>query len=300
MRTALASKRPLLYSAERPSDPPIRMRLPAPQTLTTRDTILRYYRTEACGPPVVLAHGMTDNARCYERVIDHLAPKYEVIAYDARGHGGSGRIGGGVAPDAMVGDLAALIAALRLEQPVLVGHSMGAVTAALTAARNPELARGVVLEDPPLPLGHTLGIDPGEPLLSSPRWRDWHQAVVEQRGWDLDRLLTLGRTQHPHWHPIDVAGWTEAHQQVDPAIFELRHPMHDAWHDELVGSLSCPLLLLLGDPQLGSLVDRTQSERLIELLPQAEIRAIPSAGHCIRRDQFPPFVAELDTFLAGL
>ena len=54
-------------------------------------------------------------------------------------------------PDAgSADDAAAVIGALGLQKPYLLGHSMGAITAATVAANYPDLVRAVVLEDPAL------------------------------------------------------------------------------------------------------------------------------------------------------
>ena len=48
----------------------------------------------------------------------------------------------------LAADVIGLIEALQLGQPILVGHSMGGITAAVVAKERPDLVRGLVLEDP--------------------------------------------------------------------------------------------------------------------------------------------------------
>ena len=50
---------------------------------------LHYTRTGGDGPPVVLAHGVTDSGLCWARVAKALSPDFDVIMVDARGHGQS-------------------------------------------------------------------------------------------------------------------------------------------------------------------------------------------------------------------
>jgi len=57
-------------------------------TVSTDDVDLQYYRT-GDGPPVLMAHGMYDSGRRWVPLGSDLAADYDVIAYDARGHGHS-------------------------------------------------------------------------------------------------------------------------------------------------------------------------------------------------------------------
>jgi pimeloyl-ACP methyl ester carboxylesterase len=83
----------------------------------------------AAGPGVLLVHGFAQSHLCFEpQFASDLARHYRLVAYDQRGHGASEQPrdaaayqGGRVWGD----DLAAVLAAKRLERPVLVGWSMG-------------------------------------------------------------------------------------------------------------------------------------------------------------------------------
>jgi pimeloyl-ACP methyl ester carboxylesterase len=83
----------------------------------------------AAGPEVLLVHGFAQAHLCFAPQFESaLAERFRIVAYDQRGHGASGQP---LDPAAYQGsrvwadDLAAVIAAKRLERPVLVGWSMG-------------------------------------------------------------------------------------------------------------------------------------------------------------------------------
>ena len=111
------------------------------------DVSLRYFRSGGSNPPLVFVHGFTDSSVYFTRAAAALAAKWDVVAYDARGHGQSDRTE--IFDDATrVADLVAVVQQLALNRPAMIGHSMGAATIAQAIARHSGLSRAVVLEDP--------------------------------------------------------------------------------------------------------------------------------------------------------
>lgn len=70
------------------------------------------------------------------------------VSLDLRGHGESDCPEGPYPIEQFADDTAALIEELGLEAPVVVGHSMGGITALALAARHPKRTRGIVMVDP--------------------------------------------------------------------------------------------------------------------------------------------------------
>lgn len=109
------------------------------------------YQSRGEGRPLLLVHGITESARTWEPLVDPLvASGYRVASMDLRGHGASGR-----APTydlgSMAADVGSVVADAGLEQPLLVGHSLGGAVVSAYAAGGP--CRGVVNVDQPLALG---------------------------------------------------------------------------------------------------------------------------------------------------
>src|SRR5215216_4643442 len=110
---------------------------------------LHYTRTGGDKPPLVLAHGFSDDGLCWTPVARALEDDYDVIMVDARGHGQSQAAEQDYSDVDLGHDLAGVIMALGLRRPAVLGHSMGAATALAMAGAHPEVPGVILLEDPP-------------------------------------------------------------------------------------------------------------------------------------------------------
>lgn len=151
-------------------------------------------------PAILLLHGLSSNARYWERVVSHLGGR-RAVALDQRGHGLTGqppqapKVPEGFAMSELIEDVAGLIDHLELGRPVVVGHSWGATVALEVAGTRPELASGLVFVD--------------GPVQSASNLFSWEEA---------QRIM-----QPPLPRFADLAG----------AIEESRHDFGEAWADDL-------------------------------------------------------------------
>ncbi|KAA0236431.1 MAG: hypothetical protein JJLCMIEE_00214 [Acidimicrobiales bacterium] len=123
--------------------------------LTTSDGLVlagrRWLSTTPPRAAVVLVHGFTssaDDPRLNAIAEDLHAQGFDLVSYDARGHGRSG--GESTLGDAEQHDVAAAVATARLraDDVILVGASMGAIAALRYATTDPMLAGVVSLSSP--------------------------------------------------------------------------------------------------------------------------------------------------------
>ncbi|MBM3217926.1 MAG: alpha/beta fold hydrolase [Candidatus Rokubacteria bacterium] len=98
-------------------------------------------------PTIVGVHGLTANHTCWYPVADALAPGSRFIAYDLRGRGESDKPAVDYNLAAHTRDLLGLLDRFGLEQPVIMGHSLGAHIAVHLAAHHPERVSRLVLFD---------------------------------------------------------------------------------------------------------------------------------------------------------
>lgn len=115
-------------------------------------------RTFGTGSPaVVIEPGIGDAGRIWQRVIERLEGKTEVVLYARAGYEGSDPGPMPRSTEREVQDLTQLLVDTPIEPPyIVVGHSLGANNALLYASEHPNLVAGLVLLDPP-PLGFMQG-----------------------------------------------------------------------------------------------------------------------------------------------
>ena len=77
--------------------------------ITTNNLTIHIERTGGEKQPFILCHGIADNGRCMLRLAEHLAPNYDVILADARGHGQSEAPASGYSADHHADDVAGII-----------------------------------------------------------------------------------------------------------------------------------------------------------------------------------------------
>ncbi|GGO93888.1 hydrolase [Nocardioides phosphati] len=97
-------------------------------------------------PPVVLLHGVTWNAALnFHQVVPALAGSRMVVLMDHRGHGEGLPGAGPYAMEDLADDVVAVLDELGISRAVLVGFSLGSLTALQVAARRPDRVAGLVL-----------------------------------------------------------------------------------------------------------------------------------------------------------
>ncbi len=132
-------------------------------TVTTADGIEIAYDVTGAGPTLVLVHGLTEDHRAWDPLVPDRAADHTVVGVDMRGHGESARAPT-YDPTAMADDVAAVLAAAGLAEPLVVGHSMGGIVVTAFAAAHP--CRGVINVDQPIALtGFQEMVQSAEPML---------------------------------------------------------------------------------------------------------------------------------------
>lgn len=247
-----------------------------------------YRRTGQRHAPVLFLHGLTSNGACWMLLARDLQDRYDIIMPDARGHGRSAVPPSGYGVEDHAADVLALIDTLALDRPVIIGHSMGGLIAALVAAQAPERIRGLFLEDPAF-LSHEAWV--------SPMLKAWRTKYTQLLACSEAELMAKGRAEHPRWPDVVFPIWAQAKQTTSLKVFEWFDLPPTDFH-ALVARIAVPTLLVTGTPALGALVSPSVAAGLAKLNPLVRITHVAEAGHTIHYDQPAQYAAIVEDFLA--
>ncbi|HET9562603.1 MAG TPA: alpha/beta fold hydrolase, partial [Propionibacteriaceae bacterium] len=163
---------------------------------------------------VLLLHGLTSSSQSWRHVAPELGEHFRVIAPDARGHGGSEWMRD-YSFESMRDDVARFMEQVGILAAIVIGHSMGAVTAYALAASRPDLIRLLVLEEMPPP-------DPATPPRPIPR--------RPEPGVDYDwrALIAVNR-----WRNAPPPGWWERAAQIQARTLVLGAAHSDLRQDRM-------------------------------------------------------------------
>jgi pimeloyl-ACP methyl ester carboxylesterase len=248
-------------------------------------------------PGVLMLHGLMGRATHWAGTARWMAGRYRAVALDQRGHGRSEKPAGGPFDrDAFVADAEAVMERLELAPAVLVGHSMGALTAWQLAARRPDLVSALVICDM---RASALG------ARSQRAWEAWFASwplpfatLADVRRWfgEEDPTLDRPRPSRGEFFAEVMAEWADGWRPV----FSRRQMLtaregwvHEAHWDQLA-QVRCPALVVRGlDGELG----RAEAQEMVRVLPHGRYADIPDAGHLVHHDQPAAWRAIVDPFL---
>jgi pimeloyl-ACP methyl ester carboxylesterase len=252
---------------------------------------IHYWRTGGEGKPVmIMAHGVTDYGLNWASLADKFQADYDIIMYDARGHGFSGKPEGPYDLDAHVEDLVGLVKALGVDKPILIGHSMGSGTVGLAGATYPDMPRAIIMEDPVM-------AELVEYLkkVNTQEWKGWIKA---DKAMGKEKLIKIGRSKrHPGWPAFEYDHWAEAKLLVSPNVVEVLSGKGVGDPVDIYPKIIAPTLILKADADEES---RKKHFDIAGLLPNGKLVHIEGAGHLVRLDKPVETERQIRAFLAGL
>lgn len=267
--------------------------------VTSNNIKIHYYRTGGDKPQVVINHGAGDDGLCWTRVVMELEKDYDVIMPDARGHGKSASGKGDYSTCQRAADLIGLMQALKLDRPVVGGHSLGADTSMRLAADHPELTRGIFLEDPPIIL-------PGEKFGSGKQSMNPEDIGKMMANFmSIFKLMPrfigvrLARKNNPTYPEDEIIPWVNSKKGVSSDFLKSMSTMEmdvSAPFD-VFGKITVPVLLFIGDKEKMSIVSQAAAQEAARVNNKVQVVHLAGASHDIRRTRFDGYVPALRKFL---
>lgn len=248
---------------------------------------IHYTRTGGHKPPVIMLHGLMANGICWTSLARVLEKEYDVIMPDARGHGNSSVPDFGYRYEDHANDVAGLINALKLPPPILLGHSMGGMTAAVVASRKPNLLRGLILADP------TFLSPKVQREVRDSDVADQHRRMLNM---SLDEVVADARNRHPNRSTETIELFARARLQTSMAAFDVLTPPNPDYR-MLVSAIDVPSLIVFGDK---GVVSSAVAKELQRLNPRLQAQQIREAGHSVHLDQPERFAAIVGSFIRSI
>jgi len=236
------------------------------------------------GRPLLFLHGGGLNAHTWDVVALMLRNRYRGIALDQRGHGDSEwspAIDYGV--ETQLRDVEGFIDLLKLENPVLVGQSMGGLNSIAYAVRHSDRMKGLVVVD----VGPEINPSGAERIreFSSTPELDSPEAFLERavKFNPLRDPTVLRRSLFYNLRQLPSGKWALKHDQ--------RRASEEAWRistaqrERLAGEvtkIACPTLIVRG--ALSDILTDDAAERFAQSLPRARWVRVEKAGHNVHGD----------------
>lgn len=264
------------------------------------DGVRVHYAEWGEGEPVVLIHGngtMVDDW-ALSGIVGLAAQQYRVIAIDRPGYGYTARPRDRVwTARAQAALFARAFAQLRLDRPLVVGHSWGALVAAALGLDHPEAARGLVLLSgyyyPTARADVWLASPPAIPVLGdvirytiSPPLTRLLAPTIMRKVFEPRPVPARFSERFPldlALRPISIKASAEDSALMVPSAAALQGRYRD---------LALPTAVLVG-AQDGIITPERQSGRLAGEFPERDIEVLPGLGHMIHYDAQHEIVAAI-------
>ena len=235
-------------------------------------------------PPLLVLPGITSPAITWDFVVREIRDLVRPVVLDLRGRGLSDP-GAGYTAAEFAGDAVAVIRALELERPLVLGHSWGARVASVLATSGEVGLGGVTVVDPPLS-----GPDRGP----YPTSREAFLAQLREgyAGTTADEV----RRHYPKWPRAELllrARWVATcREDAVLATYEQMtlEDFFDTWPH-----VPAPVALMRGGD--SPVVTEEGAAEAARANPAATMHSIAGAGHMVPWDQPDPFLAELRSIL---
>jgi pimeloyl-ACP methyl ester carboxylesterase len=253
-----------------------------------RDTRLYYETAGEKEPTLLFIHGMCGGVWNWHDQFSRLSDEFRCISYDRRGHG---RSESGTKDQSLrthVDDAAALIEALELNKPLLVGSSAGGAITLELVYRYPQLMCGAVVIEPPL-----LNLVPEEEAAFRAELKPIiEEALANDRPRDaVDGFFNVVCAQF--WAQADETR-RESLRGNAPMMFAALQSQGATLTLEELASINHPILLVGGvdsPPIMHSIADI-----LRDTLSNVRFLEVQNSGHVVYAEQPEVFAEAVTSF----
>lgn len=256
------------------------------------------YIEKGKGEPLILVHGSLSDYRTWLPLLSELSENNHVIAVSLRHYYPEKWNGKGadLSLQQHADDLAVFIQALNVGPVNLLGHSRGGAVALLTASKNPDLMRRLILADP-APLSSMLDKTPEVQALKNIRTAKFKKVIEYYKQGDTDGGLkefvnyiagpaSWKNTPEVRRNNLRANAWTP---------ISLLDDLETPFNCSNVRKIDIPLLLITGDhsaPIFGFM-----NSALKKCFIKSSVAIIADAGHMMFNANPSAFIFEVQDFI---
>lgn len=272
---------------------------------TSSDGLKLHYRDyagPADRPPILCLPGLTRNARDFEPVADRLAGAWRVIAVEFRGRGQSQHDPNpaNYVPTTYASDILKLLDQLGIADAVFFGTSLGGIVTMLFSTTDPERIAGALINDIG-PVVEDAGVERLRTYVGKgAAWTSWAQAAESAKA---RNGIAFPHYTAEQWETFARRLASERPDGTIQADYDMRiadafaqskgTPDHDPW-PLIEGLADKPVLIVRGET--SDLFSRSTAQRMLDMLPKAELVTVAGIGHAPILDE-PEAAAGIDRLL---
>ena len=266
------------------------------KTLITKDVIINYAEAPSPGPALILLHGIPGRWQEFLPIMPNLAFRYHLYALDLRGQGKSGRTAGEYHSRLYGKDILSFLTHEFEEPVILFGMSAGGLVALDVAAQAPGRVKAVIVGDSPIDfvqLKTWMKSEEFMELFSAFRDLAGSEKPLLQISNELaeiqvnipGELEPIRYADQPGMDALELRQFAKTLSMLDPGVLDYhaegRADEFLAGFDleEMLPNITCPVLLVQGNPNLGGMMTDESVDFALAELPDATHVLIERAGH---------------------
>ena len=259
---------------------------------TARTTLgMVAYRTVGSGPPLVMITGYSGTMESWDRrLIDALAQHYRVVIFDNAGVGQTQALPAPLTIDAMANQTSALITALGLSRPDILGWSMGSMIAQALAVHHPDQVRRLVL----------CASYPGSGTAIRPSENAIHALTSGGPQQVMADLFPASQAGAQNTYLASISSYPAAPGAPAGTVTAQGHAVDQWWAGlDPAGQQSAKIAVptLIADGTADRLDPLANSHALAGLIHGAKLTLYPDAGHAFLFQDQAAFIPLVESFL---
>ena len=231
----------------------------------TGEVVLNYAEGPDNGPPFLFIHGVTGNWKIIQLLAPSLHLTWQLYTPDLRGHGKSSRATD-YSAQASVRDIVKLIDEVIKEPPVIFGHSFGGIVGTMIAGRYSDKVKALIIGDIPGNTNHSIR------TFFKRSSGDWASAREKVRSGKRGRDWSF---RHKYTDPEVLTPWAECGENDEV----YNHFLDGYETNVLFPKITCPVLLLRGNPELGGFMSDADVEHARNLIKDFTYAMVEDVGH---------------------